>query len=85
MMLEILPGVFAVPVIIGVIELLKLMGFNKKHSPIAAIVLGQAFALTNQYFGATDIYVSVVTGLLLALCAVGLYSGVKNEIEEIKG
>jgi len=80
-MFEILPGVFAVPVIIAIIELLKRIGFNQKYAPLCAIVLGQVFALTKQFYGQTEIYTSIVMGLLIALSAVGLYSGAKNTAE----
>lgn len=80
-MFEILPGVIAVPVMIAIIELLKMIGFNQKYAPLAALFLGQAFALAKQFYGQTEIYTSIVMGLLIALSSIGLYSGAKNTAE----
>ena len=83
--LELIPGVLAVPVILAIIELFKKVGYDVKHAPIVAIVLGQVFALGSLYLGDTQLYTAVVMGLLAGLSAIGLYSGVKNEAEAFKG
>lgn len=82
--LELIPGVLAVPVILAIIELFKQTGYNVKHAPILAIVLGQVFALGSLYYGGTPLYTAIIMGLLAGLGAIGLYSGAKNEIEAFK-
>jgi len=82
MELELIAGVGAVPVIIALIQVLKkTFGLNKKFAPIAAIILGQAFAFAAAYYGGTVEYEAAIMGLVSGLSAVGLYSGVKNTKE----
>lgn len=82
--MELLPGIAVIPVIVAVIELAKLLGYPKEHAPILAVVLGLVASFGLQYYGDTVIYEAAVQGLIAGLSAVGLYSGVKNEVEAIK-
>lgn len=70
-------NVAIVPLIIGIVQLLKKYGFPVKYSPIAAIVLGLAFGIAF----AANLKEAVIIGLMLGLSASGLYSGGKNLME----
>lgn len=78
---ELIAGVSAIPVILGLIELVKLFNVDQKYCPIIAIVLGQVFGFALAYFGNTIQYQAAIQGLVVGLGAVGLYSGVKNTVE----
>ncbi|WP_144463728.1 hypothetical protein [Siminovitchia fortis] len=68
-------NVAIVPLIIGIVQLLKRYGFPVKYSPLAAIVLGLAFGI---FFITPNVKEGIIIGLMLGLSASGLYSGGKN-------
>lgn len=72
-------GVALIPVIVGVVELLKRIGLPVKWAPLAALALGQAAGLL--YVAPGDPLKGVLAGVVLALAAVGLWSGPKNTVE----
>lgn len=68
----------AVPVIIAIIQGLKGSGMDKKYSFFASLILGiGGFYL----FGIGDVLPRIFEGLIAALSASGLYSGVKNTVQ----
>jgi hypothetical protein len=76
---ELINGIVAVPIIIGLIEVLKrVLGMDAKLAPVVAVVLGLAASFGVTYFGETEAFEAVVLGLAVGLSAVGLYSGSKN-------
>lgn len=68
-----------VPLIMGVVELLKMLGLPKKFAALASAILGIVAGL--MYVSPGDIAQGVLVGLSLGLAASGLYSGTKNTIE----
>lgn len=68
-----------VAMIVGIVEVLKRVGFNKKALPIIDVVLGLVFGIVVygylQELGAIQ---GVLIGLALGLSACGLFSGIKN-------
>ncbi len=82
--MELIEGVYMIPVIIAVVEVAKGLGFNQKFAPVLAVILGQIFAFGVAYFGNTVEFAAMIQGLVGGLGAVGLYSGVKNVREGLK-
>jgi len=75
-------GVFIVPLIIGLVEAAKRVGFPDKWSPLLSVVLGLIAGLTILF--PSDLGQGVIVGIALGLSATGLYSGTKNIHEEVR-
>jgi L-cystine uptake protein TcyP (sodium:dicarboxylate symporter family) len=71
-----------IPLIVGVVELLKQLGLPTKFSALVAAILGIVIGIV--YVAPGDILRGVLVGLSLGLAASGLYSGVKNTVEGVK-
>lgn len=71
-----------VPLIVGVVELLKQLGLPTKFAAAVAALLGVVVGVV--YVAPNDILQGILVGLSLGLAAAGLYSGVKNTVEGIK-
>lgn len=71
-----------VPLIVGVVELLKTAGLPNKLSAVVAAIMGIVVGIVYVHPG--DIPKGVLVGLSLGLAASGLYSGVKNTKEIYK-
>lgn len=76
-------GVALIPLIVGVVELLKWLGLGKKPAAVAALLLGQLAAFA--FVSPDDWRKAVIAGLVLGLSATGLWSAGKNTIEWAKG
>ncbi len=74
-------GVALVPVIMGMVQLLKKSGMPKKYSPLASITLGILSGLF--YMAPDDPRKAIFLGIVVGLTSVGLYSGTKNTMEEM--
>lgn len=70
-----------VPVIIGLVQLCKMVGLKAKYAPFLAVLLGLTFALIYYPISLQD---RVLLGLIFGLSASGLYSGSKNLTEKEK-
>ncbi|EGQ27886.1 hypothetical protein ABZ756_02415 [Mammaliicoccus sciuri] len=68
-----------IPVIIGLIELLKLYGLPKKLMPIFSLALGIGGGMF--YLFPNDWKSGVLSGLIMGLSASGLYSGSKTMVK----
>ena len=63
-----------VPVIVGLVQVIKAAGVPSKYAPLVSIILGIGFvALTTVAWQAF-----VAQGIIAGLAASGLYSGVKS-------
>lgn len=71
-----------VPLIVGIVELLKGIGLPNKFSALTAALLGILIGVFYVYPG--DIAKGIITGLSYGLAASGLYSGTKNTVQGIK-
>ena len=71
-----------VPLIIGLVELLKSLGLPNKLSALAAALLGVVIGVF--FVAPKDIPRGIITGLSLGLAASGLYSTTKNTVEGVK-
>lgn len=72
-----------VPVIIGVSEVAKRVGFPTKYIPVLNLGLGVVAGFI--YVAPGNPQEAALVGIALGLSASGLYSGAKNVIEGIKG
>ncbi|MBE1554711.1 hypothetical protein H4683_001789 [Filibacter limicola] len=74
--------VVLIPLIIGMVQLLKLYGMPKRLLPIVALVFGVVGGIIYVY--PHDIKAGTLVGLMMGLSASGLYSGgkavVKSEV-----
>lgn len=64
-----------IPVVLGIVQAVKMAGLNERYAPLLALALGVSgvFLVTHVVAGQ-----NVVSGLIIGLSAVGLWSGVKN-------
>lgn len=72
-----------IPLIVGVTELAKKLGLNDKFSAVFSAILGIVIGIV--YIAPDNIQEGIMVGLMMGLSASGLYSGVKNTTEGIKG
>jgi L-cystine uptake protein TcyP (sodium:dicarboxylate symporter family) len=63
-----------IPIILGVVEVMKRAGFPVKFSPLLSLVLGLFFGI----FFIDALKEGIIVGLMVGLSATGLYSGSKN-------
>jgi L-cystine uptake protein TcyP (sodium:dicarboxylate symporter family) len=63
-----------IPVIIGIVEVVKRAGVPTKYSPLVSLLLGLLFGV---FYGEAWIE-GIILGLMAGLSATGLYSGSKN-------
>lgn len=68
-----------VPLIVGLVELVKKLGLPSKFCPVVSVILGIIIGLV--YISPDDVAKGVLVGASLGLSAVGLYSGTKNTKE----
>lgn len=69
-----------IPLIIGLVQILKTLGLKKKYLPLAALIFGLGGGIF--YIYPDDIKGGVIAGLMLGLSASGLYSGTKSALEK---
>ncbi len=73
-------GIAVIPLLIGILEVLKKVGLKEKYVPAVSVLLGIVIGIG--LFGNGDIRAGVVQGIFIGLSAVGLYSGTKNSLEK---
>ncbi|WP_099158278.1 MULTISPECIES: hypothetical protein [Virgibacillus] len=64
-----------IPLILAMVELVKIVGLPVKYSPFVAVVLGLAFGI---FYLDASLKQNIIVGLMYGLSATGLYSGTKN-------
>ncbi len=75
-------GIALVPVVTGMVQLLKMSGLPKKYTPISSLALG---ILSGYYYLAPDDPPrAIFMGIVVGLSAVGLYSGTKNTMQGLR-
>ncbi|MCG7334490.1 hypothetical protein MHZ95_04240 [Sporosarcina sp. ACRSM] len=72
--------VVIIPLILGIVELFKRAGVNKKVLPFIALFIGIAVGVV--YVADFDVKQGILVGAMLGLSASGLYSGAKNTVEK---
>lgn len=80
---DITGAVAIVPIILAIVQALKMIGMPNKYSPIASIGLGVIVGFIFRHDTA-DLSQTILAGVTYGLSASGLYSGVKSSSEAIK-
>ena len=75
-------GIAIIPLLIGILEVFKKLGLNKKYIPVISLLLGIGVGIA--LFAAGDFKAGIIKGIYIGLSAVGLYSGTKNTIVKTK-
>jgi len=75
-------GIAIVPLIIGLSEVIKRLGFNQKFIPVINLILGLIAGIV--FISPGNIKVGIIQGIFIGLSASGLYSGTKNIVQELK-
>ena len=71
-------GVALLPIIVGLVEIIKQFNLPKRFVPIVAIVISEIVAIVFLSDGYTEIKKAVIIGLQMGLASTGLYAGVKH-------
>lgn len=72
--------VLLIAVIVGLVELLKMLDVPHKLLPVASLLFGLVGGVFYIYPG--DIKAGILIGIIMGLSATGLYSGTKNTFEK---
>ena len=73
-------NVALIPLIIGLVQILKTIGLKKKYLPLASLIFGLGGGI--YYIYPDDLKGGIIVGIMLGLSASGLYSGTKNALEK---
>ena len=73
--------VVLIPLILGIVELFKRAGVNKKVLPFIALGIG-IVVVGVVYVTEFDLKQGILVGAMLGLSASGLYSSTKNTVEK---
>lgn len=76
-------GIAFIPIIVGIVEILKRLGLKEKYAPLASLACGLILAVI--YASEGSLKKGILQGIYFGLSACGLYSGAKNVSEEIRG
>lgn len=71
-----------IPLLIGILEVFKRLGLNKKYIPMFSLILGIGLGIA--LFSEGDLLAGIIQGMSIGLASVGLYSGTKNTVEKYK-
>lgn len=80
---DITGAVAVVPIILAIVQALKMVGLPNKYSPIASIALGVVVGFIFRH-EAADLSQTILAGVTYGLSASGLYSGVKTTAHAAK-
>lgn len=72
-------------VTIGLVEVVKRLGLNAKFAPVIAILVGLALSIVVYFLQGTQLLSAILTGLVVGLSSVGLFSSVKSVGQGIRG
>jgi hypothetical protein len=72
-------GVAIIPIIVGLVKVIKMLGIPSRWLPIVALVIGLLAGIF--YLAPNDLKEGIIAGLWLGLGAVGLHSGAKNTMK----
>ncbi len=78
--METIAGVAIIPLIVGIVALIKKVGLPSTYAPIIAIILGIAIMSIESGFSINV----AIQGMVIGLSASGLWSGTKTMINANK-
>jgi L-lactate permease len=82
--LELISGVSAIPIILGLVKLARMIGLKEKYAPLLTVALGELASITYYFYSNQTWYEAVIVGLILGLSAIGLYSGTRETMEAFR-
>ncbi|HHU77112.1 MAG TPA: hypothetical protein GXZ24_09525 [Firmicutes bacterium] len=82
--LEIVSGVSAIALIIGLLEIAQRAGLNKKYVPFVSLALGLLTSIGYFYFGNTTWFEAIITGIMIGLCATGVCFGGREMVDAFR-
>lgn len=68
-----------IPVLMGMLQIMKTVGFPVKYIPLLALLFGLVCGLILQ---PTDYISAIITGATIGFSAVGIHSGIKNTMNK---
>jgi hypothetical protein len=78
-------GLAAVPIVTGLVQVVKPLGLPAKWAPLLALLLGLAGSVGFSYTaGEATLQVAVVQGLVVGLSSSGLYSWIGTGTNAVK-
>lgn len=70
-------------VIVGITEVVKKLGLPSQYCPALAVVLGAGIVMFDDYKnGVTDIYSSIIRGIIIGTTSTGLYAAADKMIDK---
>ncbi|RJX24740.1 MAG: hypothetical protein C4554_08345 [Dethiobacter sp.] len=81
---ELIGGVSAIAIILGLVQLARMLGLSEKYASLLTVALGLLASVGYHFYSDQMWYESVIVGLVLGLSAIGLYTGTKETIESFR-
>ena len=78
-------GIGIPAVIMGLVQIAKVIGVEKKYTYLLSLFLGVFFAVGYVLYGDYPVFEANVVGLVLGLAAMGMYDTVKKTGDLIRG
>jgi hypothetical protein len=82
--LEIVSGVSAIALIIGLLEVAQKAGLDKKYVPFVSLAFGLLTSVGYFYFGGTTWFEAIVVGIVIGLCATGVCFGGREMVDAFR-
>ena len=82
--LELVGGISAVAIIIGLVQLARRFGVAEKYTPFLSIVLGLLASGSYYYFGDQKWFEALIIGLALGLSSIGFESTARTAAQTYK-
>jgi hypothetical protein len=74
-------GIFIIPLLNGLAELLKKLGLDVKYIPLFNVIIGLALGIV---FNWGNVFYGIIAGITIGLTASGLYDAVKYTKQILK-
>lgn len=75
-------GIAMIPVVLGLVEVMKRLGLPTKWAPLASLALGLVFSFF--YLAPGEPGKAILTGIVVGLGASGLWSGSKTTMQALR-
>lgn len=69
-----------IPIVVALVEVISRLGVPSKFLPLCAIVIGIAAGVF--FIAPESMPQAILSGIVVGLSAVGMYSGVKNTVQD---
>ncbi|NMB35049.1 MAG: hypothetical protein GX989_02050 [Firmicutes bacterium] len=79
--MEMVGGASSIALVLGLVQLAKILGLKEKYCPFLSLCLGLLVSLGYHFYNHKTWYEAVIIGLVIGLSAMGLYSGTKETVQ----